>query len=147
MFYTLLIIGLIYLIRKMVSQQKNLNKNQLFNHLGATSLGNNKTLQLVQVGGKIYLLGVADQVSLIKEINEENEIKVIESNLAEAESVISKGLIDLIQSKLNNKNQTGPTNSFQDLFKQSMENQLQKRRNVELDIKADESNHKEGRSM
>lgn len=146
-FYTLIIIVLIYGLRKVVAiQQRKLQHNSLFNHLGGTSLGPNKSLQLVKVGGQIYLLGVGDQISLIKEIKDESEKSVIESSLEDDNQVISKGFVDLIQSKFNSRDQNGSAkSSFHEMFSHSLENQLQKRKKVELELQADEIQQKEGR--
>ena len=74
-FYTLLILVMIYgLIKFLASRQKRMEPNQAIHMIGGTALGNNRSLQLVKVGGKVYLLGVADQITLIKEFSDEEEI-------------------------------------------------------------------------
>jgi flagellar protein FliO/FliZ len=146
-FYTILIIGMIYGLRKLlVFQQKKLQPNQLFQNLGGTQLGPNKSLQLVKVGRTVYLLGVAEQISLIKELQDPDEILQLESKVEE-ETFIPKGIKELIQSKMNRKSQEDTTqSSFQQLLKQSLENQSTKRNKLKDDLHAEEFNHKEGRS-
>jgi flagellar protein FliO/FliZ len=62
------------LIKFLASRQKRLQPNQAIQLIGGTALGTNKSLQLAKVGGKVYLLGVADQITLIKEFSSEEEL-------------------------------------------------------------------------
>jgi flagellar protein FliO/FliZ len=147
-FYTLIVIALIYaLVKFLAIRQRKMQHNQVFQSLGGTSLGTNKSLQLVKVGGKIYLLGVAEQISLIKEITETEETSIIERDLEETDSIISKNFLDLFKSKEKHGDQGRSTSSFQDLFNRSLGQQKEHLEKMEHQLVSRNTDEKEGRSM
>ncbi len=75
-----IIIGLIYLTFKILNIKSNIIKRSKLSNLGGISLGQNKSVQLIKIGNKIYVLGVGDDVVLIKIIDNEDEINLIEQS-------------------------------------------------------------------
>jgi len=75
-----IIIGLIYLTFKILNIKSNIIKRSKLSNLGGISLGQNKSVQLIKIGNKIYVLGVGDDVVLIKIIDDEDEITLIEQS-------------------------------------------------------------------
>lgn len=147
-FYTGIVIVMIYgLIKFLAIRQRKYQHNQVFLNLGGTPLGANKSLQLVKIGGRMYLLGVAEQITLIKEITEEEEVSIIEGNLKEQESVISKNFVEILQTKLLKKDQDIEGSSFHQVFNQSLKNHLVKRKKLEDQLEMKGQNDKEGRFM
>lgn len=67
-----LILGLIYAFL-MFLKKKNAMFHQVkaLENLGGISVGQNKSLQIVRVGSKFYLIGVGDNVELLQEIDDE----------------------------------------------------------------------------
>ena len=66
------VVGLLYLLLKWVKKKSShLPNSQLLQNLGGISIGPNKSLQLVKVGDSILVLGVGENVQLLKEINEQ----------------------------------------------------------------------------
>lgn len=67
-----MILVLIYLSLQLINKKNRLfqNSNTLEN-LGGLSLGQNKSIQIIRVGQKIYLIGVGNNVQLLQEINDE----------------------------------------------------------------------------
>lgn len=113
--YTLLILALIYgLIKFLALRQKKLKPNQAVKLMGGTPLGNNKSLQFVKVGEKIYLLGVADQVTLIKEFASDAEIKQIEQDLDNQPEILSNAIRRVSK---------GPRHDFRRLLNQMLDKQ------------------------
>lgn len=129
-FYTLLIIIMIYaLIKFLASRQKKLNPNQAIQLIGGTALGNNKSLQLVKVGGKVYLLGVADQITLIKEFASEDEIGISEADSGKP-ALFASSLLGFT------KKQSDPDTKgrFEQLFSQSLDKQKEKQNQLRSDL-------------
>lgn len=77
----LLIIGLLYVVLRVVSRKTKLfNSGGAFHALGGHSFGNNRSLQMVMVGDTLYILGVGDSVNLIRTIPPgEEQTKLLES--------------------------------------------------------------------
>ena len=151
-FYTLLILVMIYgLIKFLAVRQKKLQPNQAVKLMGGTPLGNNKSLQLVKVGEKVYLIGVGDQVTLIKEFSESDEINSIETDLENQSTLftsplatISTSIVNFAKEKLSNRMESKPNSSFEHLFKQSLNKQKGKQEQLKQDL--NEAEDKEGKS-
>ncbi|WP_051217488.1 flagellar biosynthetic protein FliO [Paenibacillus assamensis] len=72
-----LIIVLIVLFIKILSRKSRMwQMNQNIRTLGGTGLGQNKSLQIVEVGGVIYVLGVGDDITVIDKISDEEQVAV-----------------------------------------------------------------------
>ncbi|WP_033541471.1 flagellar biosynthetic protein FliO [Planococcus sp. CAU13] len=147
--YTLLIVFMIYgLIKFLSMKQKNLQPNQAVKLMGGTALGNNKSLQLVKVGGQIYLIGVGDQVTLIKEFTEDDAIHGIEKDVeAQASPLLPKTVTSFIKDKISGASEKNPyqTKGFEQLFKQSLEKQRKKQDSLQTDL--EKKQDKEGRTL
>jgi flagellar protein FliO/FliZ len=129
-FYTLLIIIMIYaLIKFLASRQKKLNPNQAIQLVGGTALGNNKSLQLVKVGGKIYLLGVADQITLIKEFASEDELDLSGGNQGKS-ALFASSLLGLTKKQSDSQSK----GQFEQLFTQSLDKQKEKQNQLRSEL-------------
>ena len=152
-FYTLLILVMIYaLIKFLALRQKKLQPNQAVKLMGGTPLGNNKSLQLVKVGEKVYLIGVGDQVTLIKEFSESDEINNIETDLENQSTLftsplanISTSIVNFSKEKISKRMESKPNLSFEHLFKQSLNKQKGKQDQLKQDLN-EENEEKEGNS-
>ncbi|MCA1030083.1 flagellar biosynthetic protein FliO [Bacillus timonensis] len=77
-FATIFVIGLIYFFLKFINK-----KNRLFTqykhleNLGGTSLGTNRSIQMIKVGDRILVVGVGENIQLLKEIDNEDEMNQI----------------------------------------------------------------------
>jgi flagellar protein FliO/FliZ len=148
LFYLFVVIILIYGLIKFLSiRQRKMQDNQLFQSLGGTGLGQNKSLQLVRVGGQLYLLGVADQITLIKEIDDSTQISKIEGDLEKQDQFVSNSFIEFIQAKFKEKDTPGSTHSFSSLFDRSLQQQKDKRDQLENELYSYKTDEKEGRSL
>lgn len=145
--YTLLIVAMIYgLIKFLAARQKNLQPNQGVKLMGGTPLGNNKSLQLVKVGGQLYLIGVGDEVNLIKEFSDAAEISSIEKDFEQQQPALSKNLVDFTKKKIGNLSKHPQKKGFDQLFKQSLSKQQAKQEALQHDLKQ-ENRDKEGRPL
>lgn len=142
-FYTLLIVGLIYLlIRFLATRQRSLQTNQLVQVMGGGSVGQQKSVQLVKVGNQVLVVGIGDDVTLLKEIDDEVEkarlIEAMEEQsefLKEKPKWLEKGL-EIIRPK-STENQAS-TKSFHSLLQQSLDKQKETVQSVRKRIARDE---------
>ena len=138
------------LIKFLALKQRKLQPNQAVRLMGGTPLGNNKSLQLVKVGGQVYLIGVGDQVTLIKEFTSPEEIDSIESSLDldKEQTLLPNSITNLIKDKMAKRtDDSEPTKfnlSFEKLFNQSLSKQKAKQDQLEQEL-AKEDGDKEGR--
>ncbi|WP_394121055.1 flagellar biosynthetic protein FliO [Planococcus donghaensis] len=145
--YTLLIVAMIYgLIKFLAARQKNLQPNQAVKLMGGTPLGNNKSLQLVKVGGQMYLIGVGDEVTLIKEFSDAAEISGIEKDFEQQQPALSKNLLDFTKKKIGSFSKSPQKKGFDQLFKQSLNKQKAKQQAIENEL-GQEQRDQEGRPL
>lgn len=142
-FYTLLIVGLIYLlIRFLATRQRSLQTNQLVQVMGGGSVGQQKSVQLVKVGNQVLVVGVGEEVTLLKEIDDEVEkarlMEAMEQQselLKEKPKWLEKGL-EIIRPK-SMDTQASPR-SFQTLLQQSLDKQKETVQSVRKRMTRDE---------
>jgi flagellar protein FliO/FliZ len=80
----LLILLLLFIVLKYLSEKtKNYSGGGPFHALGGHSLGNNRSVQMVMVGDTLYLLGVGEDVNLIRAIPPGEEQKRLLQSVAE----------------------------------------------------------------
>lgn len=139
-FYTLLIIAMIYgLIRFLASRQKKMQPNQAVKLMGGMPLGNNKSLQLVKVGNQIYMIGVGDQVTLIKEFSSEDEINGIEKDLErQTPALFPNPVSTFIKGKFTRQKEMESQPDFNHLFNQSLDKQKLKQNQLKRDLSKDD---------
>jgi flagellar protein FliO/FliZ len=77
----ILIIALLYMVLKYLSKKtKMYQAGGPFHSLGGHSLGNNRSLQMVMIGETLYIVGVGEDVNLIRTIPPgEEQTKILEA--------------------------------------------------------------------
>lgn len=80
--YIKMILALLFVVTLFYALMKFLNKknlkyqhNQMVQNLGGMSLGAQKSVQLLQVGKSLYLVGVGEDVQLLREITDPQEVE------------------------------------------------------------------------
>lgn len=76
---TAFVLLLIYGLLKFLHRRSQLfsGKRGVIEHLGGTSVGPNRSVQLVKVGKHILVIGVGESIQLLREIDDEQEINEI----------------------------------------------------------------------
>jgi flagellar protein FliO/FliZ len=77
-FCLILIIALFFIIIKVISQKNRLMiAGRSVKLIGGVSIGQNKSIQVVEVGHTLFVVGVGDNVQLISKIEDAEEIEFI----------------------------------------------------------------------
>ncbi len=72
------VIGLLFGLLKFINRKNKLyDKTRLMKNMGGISLGQHKSIQLVVIGETYYIIGVGDDIRLLKEITDPEEIKTL----------------------------------------------------------------------
>ncbi|MCE4048300.1 flagellar biosynthetic protein FliO [Bacillus sp. Au-Bac7] len=75
-FATLFVIALLYVVLRFINKRNHVFKStQIIENLGGTTLGANRSIQIVKVGKRLLVVGVGESIQLIKEIDDEEEYK------------------------------------------------------------------------
>ncbi|MCM3704185.1 MULTISPECIES: flagellar biosynthetic protein FliO [Cytobacillus] len=83
-------VGLLYALLKFINKKSKVyNRSQLVENLGGTALGANRSIQLIKVGKRILVVGVGEDIQLLKEIdNSEEYSQIIEAHNDKLEQLI-----------------------------------------------------------
>ncbi|BAU27681.1 flagellar protein FliO/FliZ [Aneurinibacillus soli] len=134
-----LIIGLIYILFRFLGKRTNIFFGRTaIRSLGGCSVGPQKSVQIIQVGSSLYLVGVGEDINLLRHIEGEEVdeiISLLESQGQQSVSSISsfQTLMGRISKKQIDKGQPADRN-FQALFQSKMEEAKQRRQRVEKEL-------------
>ncbi|MCF6410579.1 flagellar biosynthetic protein FliO [Pseudalkalibacillus salsuginis] len=123
------VVGLMVLVLKLLHKRTQVvQQGKGIQTLGGAMLGNQRSLQLVKVGDRVLVVGVGDNVELIKEIEDEHEIKALVSHNGTQTYGSDKmdGLSKWVSSLWGNNNHSNGT-SFKNILKQQLDETKQSR--------------------
>lgn len=145
-FALLLVLALIYLLIKFLSKRSKLfHQVNVLENLGGISVGQNKSIQLVRIGSKVYLVGVGENVEMLEEITDDevkNDLLDKEENHSNEFSA-SNLLPSFLQAKAgeNNSSNKQNKNDFKHLFSRELENLKNNRKDIINRHKQKEDKH------
>lgn len=77
-FMLVIVIGMLFGLLKWLQKKNNVSPSvQTMKNLGGTNLGGNRSVQMIKVGNSILVVGIGENVELLKEINDEQEVNMI----------------------------------------------------------------------
>lgn len=151
-FFLILIIGMFLIIMKVLAKKKwSWNPGRsVFKPLGGLSLGQNKSVQLVEIGKSIYVLGVGDDVSLLQKIDDPEEVAYITAFLSPESQAAGQGW-QMLRDWLGGKSKGGKpalededqvAASFQNVFQAKMKHMADRKKRMEDVLQNDDPNGK-----
>lgn len=73
-FALIFVVGLLYFVLRFLNKRNTKYQHtKMMQNLGGISVGSQKSVQLVKVGNSLYLVGVGEDVNMLKEITDEHE--------------------------------------------------------------------------
>jgi len=97
-----IIILIVLLIRFLGRRNQALNGVHSMRTLGAMGLGPNKSMQVIEIGSSLYLIGVGENISLLDKITDPAEVALVLAAFEDPSAGQNNILMPLI-SKLRNK--------------------------------------------
>jgi Flagellar biogenesis protein len=140
-FALLFVIVLIVIVLKWLSRRTwTWGANRRFRQLGGVPLGQHKSLQAVEFGGRIYLLGVGDDITLIEKIEDRAEVEAVLASLrAESPSGIGAAplqrLIEKFAKRRDGESPAEEEASFERTLREKLELQTERKREMERLLK------------
>lgn len=129
-FALLLVLALIYLLLKFLRKRNKLfHQVTALENLGGISVGQNKSIQVVRIGTKVFLVGVGENVEMLQEITDE-EVKhdlVKKEENEGSPSQVSQWLPSFLQRKTNENN---GDDGFKQLFSEELDKLKQNRKKI-----------------
>lgn len=95
----IIIVLIIVLVRFLGRKNRLSSTNRSIQTMGAVGLGPNKSLQVIQIGETIYLVGVGENISLVDKITDPAEVIVLQQTFEDADSefpAITSALSNLV---------------------------------------------------
>ena len=136
LFALVLVIGVLVFILKFVNRKTSTyQQNSLMKNLGGLSLGAQKSAQLIQIGNRLYIVGVGDNITLLKEIDNEEEMnQLIAFYNNKQQEFSTTPYIKQLMDKFKGKKEEGKveSTSFNELFNSKLKD-LKKERSKELE--------------
>lgn len=129
-FALLLILGLIYVIVKILGRKNHtLQQSKVIENLGGIPLGQNKSIQLVRIGDQILVIGVGENIELLFELTDEKTIELIHENeqIQTMPNNFLQFLTDKFQSSREKENQS---KEFEQLFTNELDKMKEKRAQI-----------------
>ncbi|MBB4823919.1 flagellar protein FliO/FliZ [Sporosarcina luteola] len=104
LFAFVFVIGLLFVLLKFINRKnKSYQSNKLMKNLGGLALGQQKSIQLVNIGDAYYIVGVGENVELLKEITDPEEIRRLQNYFEDSDETLADGLLDRLFSKVTKK--------------------------------------------
>ncbi|MFE8699087.1 flagellar biosynthetic protein FliO [Cytobacillus sp. FJAT-54145] len=124
---TIFVVALLYFLLKFINKKSRLYKtSQLVENLGGTTLGANRSVQIIKVGNRVLIVGVGENIQLLKEIEDEEEaLQIIQDHnnrleqLVQPSDIVTRVIKRTKLTKTSNDS-TGNT-PFSSLFKNQLE--------------------------
>ncbi|MGM8211742.1 flagellar biosynthetic protein FliO [Virgibacillus sp. W0430] len=130
----LIVLGLIYALLKLLNKRNKLYEHvKAMENLGGISVGQNKSIQIVRIGSALYVVGVGDNVELLKEITDEATKKEFVSNTDDRQSNPTAFI-----SQLFHKEQPSQTEKFKHLFTTELDKLKKNRKEIVNQQKKDD---------
>ncbi|WP_053375729.1 MULTISPECIES: flagellar biosynthetic protein FliO [Bacillales] len=138
-----IVITLIIFVIKWLSQRnRTWGTNRSLRSLGGIALGQNNSLQIVEIAGRIYIVGVGENITLLDKLDDPEQVRAVITALErQQESAWSKDLISQLVGKLRSRNEkTGPEpsneqwnkeSSFSDLLQTKLSEQAGRKQQLE----------------
>lgn len=133
------VIVLLYATLRFVNRRNfHMSRHRLMRNLGGVSVGSQRSIQLISVGKTYYLVGVGEDVRLLKEVTDEKEIEQIKKYVQEeqedaltAPSFLAVDSFRSLFSKKKERDVTETSNEevrFDHLFQEELERVQEKRK-------------------
>jgi flagellar protein FliO/FliZ len=146
-FFLIIIIGLFFIIIKFLSQKNKFLFGRSIRSLGGVPLGANKSIQVVEIGRSLYIVGVGDNVQLMEKIEDQEEVAYITEIMGSSNSLkmanfgTFSGLLSKLRKKPDNEEDFNMEEdaSFQQVFHNKMQH-LSDRKKIVEDMLLDNKN-------
>jgi flagellar protein FliO/FliZ len=129
-----LVLGLLFLFLRWL-QKRNMRvlSTGVIKHLGGTNVGMNRSVQLIRLGKSILVLGVGENVQLLKEVRDEKEVEELLRQYEESvpfQTDFKNLLLKWKDARTEKKNPVSPPPSFSGMLKRTLEEAARRRKEV-----------------
>lgn len=138
-----LVLALIYFLLKFINKRQTLHRQHSLENMGGITLGQSKSLQIVRLGSKFYLIGVGDNIELLDEITDQDVIDELIKYSEEKENMSFNTILKTMTGKKQSKEQHDKPSEhqFKTLFSKELKSLQENRRKLMDQHKARKDNN------
>ncbi|KIY21529.1 flagellar biosynthesis protein FliZ [Mesobacillus subterraneus] len=143
---TVFVIALLYFLLKFINKRSLSNKSsKLVENLGGTSLGGNRSVQIVKAGNRLFIVGVGENIQLLKEIEDPKEYdQVIREYNSKMEQLIQPSdLLTKLRKRAKKRSRDPQSSNFSALLKHQLNDMASGRRKMFEEMQKKGSQHDE----
>lgn len=149
-----IVIVLIILVIKWLSQRnRTWGTNRSLRSLGGIALGQNNSLQVVEIAGRIYIVGVGESITLIDKLDKPEDAEAViaalerQTQTAWPQNSLTELLKKVIKrnapaGKEPSNEQWNETNSFQDMLQSKLDQQADRKQQFESLLQEPKTNER-----
>jgi flagellar protein FliO/FliZ len=138
MFFLILIIALFFVLIKFLAKKNQYSPfGRSIRSLGGVPLGTNKSIQIVEIGHSLFVVGVGENIQMLEKIEDPEEVAYVTELLTSAQSdqtsflSMGKWIEKLRGSKREIEEEVELTSSFQQVFHDKLQRVTTRKKNVE----------------
>jgi flagellar protein FliO/FliZ len=138
MFFLILIIALFFVLIKFLAKKNQYSPfGRSIRSLGGVPLGTNKSIQIVEIGHSLFVVGVGENIQMLEKIDDPEEVAYVTELLTSAQSdqtsflSVGKWIEKLRGSKREIEEEVDITSSFQQVFHDKLQRVTTRNKNVE----------------
>ncbi|MCZ8520043.1 flagellar biosynthetic protein FliO [Paenibacillus caseinilyticus] len=155
-FFLIIIIGIFFLIMKVLAKRNSWMTGRSIRSLGGLPLGQNKSIQVVEIGRSLYIVGVGENIQLLEKIDDQAEVESITEMMNVSTQNFAAPGLESAMSWLKNlrkppveEEEVDVTASFQQVFHSKMQGVAGRKKMMEemmnQDSNAERLNDKHGK--
>lgn len=135
-FVLVVVIILFYMIIRVLAKRNQIiGTGQSIRSLGGVPLGQNKSIQIVEIGHCLYLVGVGENIQLLEKIDDPDEVAFLTELLTNKSSNTQfasfSDWFKKVRSKSNHEIEEDSTSSYQQVFYDKMQNSMNRKKRFE----------------
>jgi flagellar protein FliO/FliZ len=118
------VVALLYFLLRFINKKsRSYQENYTVRHLGGTALGGTRSVQVVKVGDRLLILGVGENVALLKEIEDEQERNELLARYEEQSGMMVQpsDIINRIKLQVERKKQASGSSDFKQELERKMD--------------------------
>ena len=127
---------LLFVLKYLNTRNANYQQHGVVTNIGGMSIGQQKSVQLLLIGKSVYVVGVGDNIQLLKEINSEEEIDQLLSQTESNQDMMNTSpyIAELFKkfSKKSRPEDISNSPKFNDMFNEKI-GEIKKQRSNELE--------------
>lgn len=138
MFFLILIIALFFVLIKFLAKKNQYSPfGRSIRSIGGIPLGQNKSIQIVEIGHSLYVVGVGENIQMLDKIDDAEEVAYVTELLTSSKSdqvnflSVGKWLEKLRGGKREVEEEVQITSSFQQVFHDKLQRVTLRNKNVE----------------